>query len=237
VAITTYSAISDRHEDYSVGEYSGSVAISPDATKLAYSATQQRDGGLGDNHLHVVDLRTGQQTLGPEVPFHAAVFASWSPDSRQLTYDFWNEIRVWDTETGKIAKIADGNLPAWSPSGDWIAFFQSSESDNNGPYGLGRWPSRCLTVRPDGTDQRTLIDFFRIKKHPGPFAAPPVWSPDSKTILLNEWEDIDAGTVTIHALSIETLKLRTIFRHSLPVLGWTAAPATAAPAPQPAASR
>ncbi|MGA3162362.1 MAG: hypothetical protein ABSC77_14235 [Terracidiphilus sp.] len=223
VAITTYSAVTDKHEDYSVGEYSGSVAISPDATKLAFPATQQREGGPGDSHLHIVDLRTGQQTLGPEIPFHSPVFASWSPDSRRLVYGYWNEIRVWDTETGKIAKIAKGYLPAWSPSGDWIAFFEDSEADTGGPYGLGQWPPRCAIVRPDGTDQKMLIDFYRIKKHGGAFSAPPVWSPDSKTILLNELEAVEAETVTIHALDLQTLKMRTIFRHSLRVLGWVGA--------------
>jgi Tol biopolymer transport system component len=236
VAITTYSAVSDEHEDYSTGEYSGSVAISPDATKLAYSSTQQREGGPGDSHLHIVDRKTGQQFLGPEIPFHSAVFASWAPDSRHLVYGFWDQIKVWDLETGKITRIAEGELPAWSPSGDWIAFFQGSESDTGGPYGPGEGPPRCVIVRPDGTGERMLVDFYRIKKHPGPLVAPPVWSPDSKTILLSELEDIDAGTVTIHALDIETPKMRTIFRHTLPVLGWASSPAAAPPAPRPAAS-
>jgi Tol biopolymer transport system component len=237
VAITTYSAVTDKHTDYSAGEYSGSVAISPDATKLAYSATQQREGGPGDNHLHIVDLISGQQTLGPEVPFHAPVFASWSPDSRRLVYEFLHEIRVWDRETGKIAKIADGYLPAWSPSGDWIAFLQSSEADTGGPYGPGEGPPRCVIVRPNGADERMLIDFYRVKKHPGPFVAAPVWSPDSKIILLNEREAVEAGTVTIHALDIETMKMKTIFKHALPVLGWASAAAPVVPEPQPAAAK
>jgi hypothetical protein len=73
-------------------------------------------------------------------------------------------------------------------------------------------------VRPGGADQKMLIDLYRIKKHPGPFTAPPVWSPDSKTILLNEVEAVEAETVTIHALDVQTLKMRTIFRHSLRIL-------------------
>src|SRR6266481_6492483 len=35
VTISTYSAIGDKHTDYSEGEYSGAVAIAPDASKLA----------------------------------------------------------------------------------------------------------------------------------------------------------------------------------------------------------
>ncbi len=227
VAITTYSAITDKHEDYSEGEFSGSVAISPDATKLAFPETQQRDKGPGDGHLHIVDLRTEQQTVGPEVPFYSPVFVSWSPDSRRLVYDCRGEIRVWDLETGKITKIADGHLPAWSPSGDWIAFFQDTSEPANdefhSPYGPGRWPPRCSIVHPDGSEEKMLVDFYRVFKHPGDFVAPPVWSPDSKTILLNEFEAVEAGTVTIHAVDAKTLKMKTIFRHSLRVLGWAMA--------------
>src|SRR5260221_5435573 len=55
VAISTYSVAADKHTDYSEGEYSGAVAISPDADKLAFSASRGRVGGSGDDHLHIVD--------------------------------------------------------------------------------------------------------------------------------------------------------------------------------------
>jgi Tol biopolymer transport system component len=222
VAISTYSATTDKHTDYSEGEYSGSVAISRDGSRLAFSAAQQRQGGPGDNHLHIINLMTGEKMLGPEVSPGWPVFASWSPDSRRLAYGVKGEIRIWDSDTGKVSKIADGDLPAWSPSGDWIAYLQGIREPElkRVVFSPGQWAPRCLLVRSDGTGSKLLIDLAGRKKFPRFFVNPPVWSPDSKSILFNEQGSSDTGGVDVHLVDIKTLKMRTIFKNSMSILGW-----------------
>jgi Tol biopolymer transport system component len=225
LAISTYSMTTGKQTEYATGEYSGSIAISPDGFRLAYpraSPLWQFGKGVIDNHLHIVDLRTGQQILGPEITSSSGpVFASWSPDSRQLAFSFEGEIRVWDSTTGRVRKIADGDVPAWSPSGDWIAYLPGEwEPDlKKIVFNPGRWGSKCLIVHPDGRGRKTLVDWTQSKDY-RTFVGPPVWSPDSKTVLLNELDDGIRGTVTVHSLDLETLNLRTLSRKSNIVFGW-----------------
>jgi Tol biopolymer transport system component len=221
LAISTYSVTTGKYAEYATGEYFGSIAISPDASRLAYPGPRPLGfGGPRDNHLHIIDLATGQQTLGPEITSWATpVFASWSPDSRQLAFSSEGEIRVWDSTTGKVRKLGDGGVPAWSPSGDWIAYMPE---ERDPAEGAGRWGPECLIVHPDGTGQKALIDWTQSKDY-RTFVGPPVWSPDSKTILLNELDDGIRGTVTVHALDLETLKMTTLVKKSNDVFGWATA--------------
>jgi Tol biopolymer transport system component len=226
VAISTYSTMTNEVKSYSEGEYSGAVAISQDAARLAFSASRRRVEGSGDDHLHIIDLRTGQETLGPDVPSFTSVFVSWSPDSRRLVYGFEGEIRVWDSVSGEISKIADGDAPAWSPSGEWIAYLEgipdrtSSLALGRTIYQTNRWGSRCLIVHPDGSGKNSLSELPHKKNFPRFLVEAPVWSPDSKMILLNELADVDKWTMNIHRLNIKTLTLKTVFRDTMPVLGW-----------------
>lgn len=225
VAISTYSAETDKHTDYAEGEYSGSIAISPDASKLAFSASRQREDGPGDNHLHIIDLKTGQQTLGPEISQSWPAYISWSPDSHSLTYSSSGEIRVWNSDTGKVLKIADGDLPVWSPSGEWIAYLQGTWDNMLGRvvFTAWAWAPRCFVVHPNGTGEKLLIDLPHKKNFPRILSGPPVWSPDSSTILLNEAANVDTATVNVHSLDLKTHELKTVFKDSVRVLGWAKA--------------
>lgn len=214
VAIATYSIVERKWTEYAEGEFAGAVAISPDGSKLAFSSSRPWPEGSGDNHLHIIDLKTGKDTLGPEVPGFWRDTASWSPDSRRLAYNFNFEVRVWDADTGKVTKLADGGAVSWSPSGEWIAYFDSP------PYERS---TTCVIIHPDGSGRKTLFQFPRDGKFQRFLVDAPVWSPDSKTIVLNELDDVDKGTVDIHLLDVSTLKLKTVFKDVLPVEGWAEA--------------
>jgi Tol biopolymer transport system component len=115
-------------------------------------------------------------------------------------------IMVLEVLTGKTWKIADGDLPAWSPSGDWIAYRDGSQNSR----------SVCMAVHPDGTGAKTLVAF----PHGKAFIDPPVWSPDSKTLLFNELADDEKWTMDIDLLDISALKLTKKFRGVPPVYAW-----------------
>ncbi len=226
VAISTYSVTTDKHTDYSEGECSGSVAISPDASRLAFPPARPMMGVGDDNSLHIIDLKTGRETLGPEVSrSNWPVFISWSPDSRRLAYSVTGKIRVWDSDTGKVSEIAEGDVPAWSPSGEWIVYLQGTweAALNRVVFEPGRWGRRCLVVHPDGTGGKTLIDLPQTKKFAAILVEPPVWSPDSSSILLNEMWNVDTGTANVLIFDLKTMKLRTEFHDSLRVIGWAEA--------------
>ena len=142
-----------------------------------------------------------------------------------MAYSFRGEIRIWDSDTGKVSKIADGDAPAWSPSGEWIAYLQGTWDPltNRIVFEPGRWAPRCIAVRPDGSGKKTLIELRHTKNSSRVLVEPPVWSPDSRSILLNELADVDRNTVSIHLLDLQTLKLKTIFRNTIHVAGWAAA--------------
>jgi len=72
-----------------------------------------------------------------------------------------------------VRKLVSGGAPAWSPSGEWIAYF----------YG-----SKARVVHPDGTGEKTIADLPRagfLIRRQLEFRELPVWSPDSAHLLLN----------------------------------------------------
>jgi Tol biopolymer transport system component len=126
------------------------ISISPDASKLAYST-----GGT----LHIVDARSGEELLNRRIGADLNSALAWSPTGERIAFDqILNSkaaIEVLDLGTGNINKIADGASPAWSPSGDWIAYLDRSVEFKNS---IGQYPAnRIVLVRPDGTGSHILL--------------------------------------------------------------------------------
>jgi Tol biopolymer transport system component len=98
----------------------------------------------------------------------------WSPDGRRIVFRAQDErgkgLRILDVESGQISVLTEAqgqndNFPAWSPTGDEIAFTSDREDRD--------W--EIYAIRPDGTGLR------RVTRIPGNDAHPS-WSPDGAWI-------------------------------------------------------
>lgn len=227
MAIATYSLTERKWTEYTtmyayVQDFKGTIAIAPDGSKLAFAVADPRVSP--QPHMHVIDLTSGAERRFPINGRNSPIQASWSPDGREIVYDsypktnsegaiidFSHELFILNLETGESRKLARGQSPAWSPSGEWICYLDSSD-----PL-LARDGITAVTlVRPDGTGSRRL----RTDRH---FSTPPLWSPDSKTVLFTSGGDIDKVTENIKLLDISTRKVTRIVKGGPPVFGWAEA--------------
>src|SRR5260370_1750552 len=212
VAIATYSVPEKKWTEYVEGEYEYGVAISPDGRKLAYMDEMKDTNPNLVRHVHINNLKTGEQSTGPEIPwcghwpYTFSVGLSWSPQSNRLAYS-GHPIEVWDMDRNTHWEVADGEMPAWSPDGELIAYRDSETDERTSPVGI---------VHPDGSGDRILVTLPRENA----FVERLVWSPDSKTLLLNRLRDEEGGTVDIQFLDLATLKLKTRFKGVPPVQAW-----------------
>ena len=221
--VGTYRVADGQWTEYPELEIKGgTVAISPDGSKVACSKMAE-----GEPLLHILDLKTGKIWVGPEST-KGAVFLTWSPDSRRIAFSkevrqatdgalsaMFPEIDVLKLADGRVTKIADGTVPSWSPSGEWIAFSDYSVF-RHGKYADTAY--RLSLVHPDGTGSVELL------KQGKDLLLPPVWSPDSKELLLQGSPDDTVNPrVNIYMLNVATLKLSEKFKRTPEVYGWAAA--------------
>jgi WD40 repeat protein len=227
LSIATYSIKDAKWTIYKTGQFAGAVAISPDGSKLAFESevTKAKEGY--SHPIDFIDVQTGEQTPGPEIPIPPVtmgsssrrpfqMFLSWSPDGKRIAYGNNTDIWVLDITTQQAKKIAEGSAPAWSPDGRWIAYFDSAQDSAH---------SNCSVVHPDGTGDRILAKLPRGWFVFGSrlFLEQPVWSPDSKRLLLNEMADGEAWTMHIDLLDVATGKLKRIMKNKVPVFAWAEA--------------
>jgi Tol biopolymer transport system component len=147
---------------------------SPDGSRLGYFDPQ---GGV-----RVVNLDQDSSQL---IPNQLGEMGVWSPDSQALVLvdlSFAGErhfsylLRA-DLADGSIQNLsgaeteASDSSPAWSPSGEWIAFGRKALADGTPTPGQQLW-----LMRPDGSDARPLLT--DPEAHLGSFA----WSPDGRAL-------------------------------------------------------
>ena len=218
--IATYVISEKKWTEYVDVDNLWSVSISDDGTKLAFVSDEKGKGAL----LHIYDTKTGLSSLVVQTPVSVYALPTWSPDGSRIAYQVDLPLRnphidhrefainVVETRTAKTWKIGDGQNPSWSPSGEWIAYLDTSGNPGGG--------TRCKMVRPDGTDTQVLTTLSRkLWGSRGQFVWAPVWSPDSRKILLNEVANWEAWTMNIGLLDLATKKLVRV-GSGPPVLGW-----------------
>jgi Tol biopolymer transport system component len=223
VAVATYSIANGRWTEYAEGDFLDAVAISPDGGKLAYVGDgEETNCGYVVVRVHVIDRRTLREAvepMGPCLPAKDLVKGALSSANRRMDMSFSphgdrlafgsSSITVWDLDTNTERDIGDGSCPAWSPDGEWIAYLNSSRDEHHSTLGM---------VHPDGSGDKILITLPRGSS----FVETPVWSPDSRTLLLNQLRDGEKWTMDIRLLDLETLQLKIKFRDVPPVFAWAA---------------
>lgn len=228
LVVGVWSKANRRWTEYAALEVrSGTVAISADGAKLACVTRWRTDA---PSRLRVLDLRSGKVTLGPEIFEDAGTDISWAPDNRRLAFDMGDngtpvkanptplrEIYVMDAESGAVRRIRKGVAPAWSPSGEWIAFLDyDPANDDTGRGPAAPRPNRVEVMRANGTDVRVLATYGRDE---GLMLAP-VWLPGSPAVLIQRWHDRGEGTVDGYRVDVATGQTERVYRGRTPVYAW-----------------
>lgn len=211
---------SEYHAFPNLFEFPGDLSepsLSPDGRYLAFGSIANFEGPDGGGYfsgLFVADLRTNNViTVTGDYWWGSA--ASWSPDGRRLVFSSGGVLSIWNLDTRETQRIYPfGNrfdlYPAWSSSGDYIAFAHFESATGLG-LEHGENHGQLSIVRPDGTELRVLNDRIFLQGW-DPFSDFEGrynilgWSPDSR------WIAYLTGDTTpdIAIVNIETGEIRVL---------------------------
>jgi len=187
--------------DLSISGPSRSVfAVSKNGTAVL---TRGPVRGSGREPRRIVRVaRDGSRTL---LPLGEEAFTSLSvaPDGRRLVLTTWDDLSVYDVESGGRIELVLGDdfgAPeevSWSPDGRWIAF--SASRANEATFGV------YLIAAHGSTAPRLLFE-------PRSEAQPMSWEPDGQAVLVGDFvesgpERIVARRVPLDGSAPETISL------------------------------
>ena len=168
-------------------------SLSPSGRYLAIARDTRSEG----HAIFIRDLATGDETLVPGSD--GCTHASWSPDEAWIASacDGNLSIHVISPDGSKHVALIDcfagpaymcGSDPSWSPSGQWLAFYQVTAPDPG--WGLRLVDTACISD-PESCPRTVL----RIGAYNPPYA----WSP-SGDLLATSTFATDANRLRLVAL-------------------------------------
>ena len=205
-ALGVYSVKKQKWKTYGDFDRIGAPTFSRDGTKIAFVARDPVNG----YHLHLFDLATEKMTPLPKVNVEdfrgkggvpQKSIMGWSPDNIRLVVELERTdktpmIAIVDLESGEVKPLAEGYSPAWSPSGEWIAYYDGSGE-------------KCMLIHPDGTGAKVVSKVKSSHFTARSYHHAVVWSPDEKQLLVNEWRSRPYGAndvVLVDLASGQTIK-------------------------------
>jgi Tol biopolymer transport system component len=206
-ALGIYSIASRKWRTYGDFDEIGYTAFSRDGSKVAFVArTHDKD------ELLIFDVANEKMS---KAPYHNGMpesgGLSWSPDRKHLAVviqrgDQPEQVAVLDLTNGNVRPLGEGYEPAWSPTGEWIAYYAGQ---------------KCNLVHPDGTGRKTVKNLARNILLHGyrSFNGGLVWSPDGKQLLLNEIKG-DGPNLDVMLLDLASGQSSKKSENSLPIFGW-----------------
>ncbi len=155
------------------------------------------DHGAGPGHVAVSDLSVLYLATGEVVQLipDNVVEAAWAPDGMALAYILATPSTYelhWRTVDGQDLVLASDVSFTWSiaPSGSAVAFSRETG------YGLSASPGLFVVSVPEAQ----IIQVSDADKHgTGSLGDVPVWSPDSRELLLSLWGGPDTRLVLARA--------------------------------------
>jgi hypothetical protein len=184
------------------------LSFSPDRLHVAF--VNEKDD---KRELLILDLNSGAIRTIPHPGLWYRTSLSWSPDSKCIVMIINQAskdnpfVAILHLETSDLQTLTEGIGATWSPNGEWIALYDPSGE-------------KCLIVHPDGTAMKTVAKLRETTFSSNHFGwGNPVWSPDSKRLLMTEIKG-DLRSFDVDVLDLESGRIRTMKRDSLPIFGW-----------------
>ena len=116
---------------------------------------------------------------------------SWSPDGKRIVFTAYpsegaeSEVWVANIDGTGLTQITndrrDCGEPKWSPDGEWIVFFSAKDRYPDEVRMGWRWD--ILLVRPDGSDEHTILSGRSQSTEGRATFVHPEWFPDQSNVL------------------------------------------------------